>query len=466
MGRSMSHRLSFVVGLALLLTACGIGQQGSAQPAGPVTLSVICRCVANGAVNPNLVQWMQQSVIPDFTARAKSEGRQVTVNLVQFGGSDEELKARLALDLRAGKGDDLMAFDGFWIPEFATAKLIKPLGDVASSAGGWDGWAKIPGNVQDLLRYGGERYGVPSGTDARVIWYRKDLFQKAGLPAGWQPKSWDDILAAGDQIKSKLPGVTPMQVDAGTAMGEATTMQGLYPLMVSAGNFIYDFKTQKYVGKSPGLLNALQFYRTLYGDKAYGDKRLQIQPDGRNVSFEEFRDGKIAMLWESDYLWRSVLAAGQYKLDNRDDVVGWAKIPARSSGQGYLGRDFVTVSGGTGWVINPNTKSAGTAWELLSFMFGKTELEKYEDVQPFIPPRTDVTVPSSPVLTELVKLLPNTVVRPNLPTYDRVSQAAQLATQQVVTGEMTPEQAVDAYAAAVIQIAGQDKTETASGPTK
>ncbi len=461
-----STRLSLIAAATLLLTGCGLGQQGSTQPSGPVTLSVICRCVANGAVNPNLVKWIQESVIPDFTARSKSAGKQVTVNLVQFGGSDEELKARLALDLRSGKGDDVMAFDGFWIPEFATAKLIKPLEQVAPAAGSWDGWGKIPGNIQDLLRYSGQRYGVPSGTDARVIWYRKDLLQRAGLPADWQPKSWDDIMSAAEQIKSKLPGVTPMQVNAGTAMGEATTMQGLYPLMVSAGNFIYDFKTQKYIGKSPGLLSALQFYRTLYRDKGYGDQRLQIQPDGRNVSFEQFRDGKIAMLWESDYLWRSVLAAGQYKLDNRDQVVGWAKIPARTAGQGYLGREFVTVSGGTGWVVNPSTKAAGTAWELLSFMFGKDEVEKFEQLQPFIPPRTDVTVPSSPVLTEHVKLLRSTVVRPNVPTYDRVSQAAQLATQQVVTGEMTPEQAADAYAAAVAQIAGTDRVENASGPTK
>src|SRR6266536_3539353 len=236
--------------------------------------------------------------------------------------------------------------------------------------------------------------------------------------------------------------------------------------MVSAGNFIYDFAAQKYVTRSPGLTDALTFYRTVYLDRGYGDQRLQIQQDGRNRSFEQFRDGKIAMLWESDYLWRSVLAAGDYKLDNKGQLVGWAKIPARTAGQGYKKRDFVTVSGGTGWVINPNTRAAGDAWELLSFMFGRPELDKYQEIQPSIPPRTDVAVPSDPVLTALVKLLPSTVVRPNLPTYDRVSQAAQLATQQVVTGEMTPDRAAEAYAASVVQIAGPDRTETASGPQK
>jgi multiple sugar transport system substrate-binding protein len=465
MAHRAGHRLSLLLLGLLALTACGLGQS-SQQASGSVKLTMICRCVANGAVNANLVTWFQSAVLPDFAARARSEGKQVSVDLVQFGGSDDELKARLALDLRAGKGEDVMAFDGFWIPEFASARLLKPLDQVASSSASWDGWGKIPGNVQDLLRYGGQRYGVPSGTDARVIWFRKDLFQKAGLPADWQPKSWDDIYAAADQIKRSLPGVTPMQVNAGTAMGEATTMQGLYPLMVSAGNFIYDFSAQKYVARSPGLLDALQFYRTVYSDKGYGDRQLQIQQDGRNRSFEQFRDGKIAMLWESDYLWRSVLAAGQYRLDGKDQLVSFAKIPNRTAGQGYLGRGFVTVSGGTGWVVNPNTKNAKDSWELLSFMFSRPELDKFETIEPFIPPRTDVAVPSDPVLTNLVKLLPVTVVRPNLPTYDRVSQAAQLATQQVVTGEMTPEQAQDAYAASVTQIAGPDRTATATTSQK
>ncbi len=430
MARGAWRRLALLLLLAFGSAACGVGQS-SQQPSGAVHLSMICRCVAGGKVNANLVTWLTQSVIPDFTARVRSEGRTATVDLVQFGGSDEELKARLALDLKSGGGNDVMAFDGFWIPEFAAARLLKPLDQVAAGSGSWDGWAKIPGNVQDLMRYGGQRYGIPLGTDARVIWFRKDLFQKAGLPADWQPRSWDDIFAAADQIKKNLPGVTPMQVNAGTVMGEATTMQGLYPLMVSAGNFIYDFAAQKYVTRSPGLTDALTFYRTVYLDRGYGDQRLQIQQDGRNRSFEQFRDGKIAMLWESDYLWRSVLAAGDYKLDNKGQLVGWAKIPARTAGQGYKKRDFVTVSGGTGWVINPNTRAAGDAWELLSFMFGRPELDKYQEIQPSI-----------------------------------LSQAAQLATQQVVTGEMTPDRAAEAYAASVVQIAGPDRTETASGPQK
>ena len=33
---------------------------------------------------------------------------------------------------------------------------------------------------------------------------------------------------------------------------------------------------------------------------------------------------------------------------DRDEVVGWAKIPAREPGAGINGQDFVSMSGGSG----------------------------------------------------------------------------------------------------------------------
>jgi multiple sugar transport system substrate-binding protein len=59
-------------------------------------------------------------------------------------------------------------------------------------------------------------------------------------------------------------------------------------------------------------------------------------------------------------------------------------------------------------------------------------------------------------MTELVKLLPLTTVRPMLPVYPKVSQAAQLATERVVSGEMTPERAMEAYAKEVTDLVGPD----------
>ncbi|MCL4489835.1 MAG: extracellular solute-binding protein [Chloroflexi bacterium] len=442
-------------------STAGTAAPTTSSPAGTVTLNIICRCVAGG-VNDIGVKWLTTYVIPNFQDMMAKKGTPVKVNLVQFGGSDEQLKQQYALDLKVGQGSDVMSFDGFWVPEFVAGGLIKPLDVVAGpSVDSWDGWSHIAKNIQALLSYQGKVYGIPAGTDARAIWFRKDLFQKAGLPTDWQPKSWDDILSACQTITSKLTGVTCIQLNAGTAMGEATTLQGWYMVVLGAGANVYDFKTNKYIVSGKPILDALNFYKTIYIDKKYGDARLQLLKDGRQQSFLDFRDGKIAMLVEGDYFWRSVLAAGDTKLANRDQLVGWAKMPAEKPGMGINGQDFVTASGGTGNILNPNTKHPAEAWALLSFMNSKAALDSLQTLQPVIRARDDVAVPNDPVLTAFAKtLLPITTIRPSDPNYPKVSVAIQQMTEQVVSGT-SPQQAAQTYESAVIGIAGKDNTEPA-----
>ena len=163
-----------------------------------------------------------------------------------------------------------------------------------------------------------KRYGVAGGTDGRVIYFNKKLFAKAGLPADWQPKSWEDILAAGRALK-KLPGVTPIQLNAGSAMGEATTMQGVLPLL--AGTGARSTRRAKWPGDSQEIKDVLDLYRQIYGG-GLGDPVLQHEAKGRDKSFAEFAANKIGILFEGDYFWRGVVEpkAGVAKMANRNEA--------------------------------------------------------------------------------------------------------------------------------------------------
>ncbi len=257
-----------------------------------------------------------------------------------------------------------------------------------------------------------------------------------------------------------MPDVTPIQLNAGTAMGEATTLQGWYMALLGTGANVYNFDTGKYVVDRAKLVEALNLYKTIYIDEKLGDARLQLLPDGRQQSFLQFRDAKIAMLIEGDFFWRSVLAGGDTKLEDRDNLVTFAKMPAMKPGAGIRGQDFVTASGGGGFTINPNSKHPAEAWELLAFMNSKESLDAFQAIQPRIRARDDVPVPDDAVMTALAnELLPLTTVRPAEPNYPKVSEAIQLMTEQVVSGEKTPEEAADIYAATVTKLVGQDMVE-------
>jgi multiple sugar transport system substrate-binding protein len=167
-----------------------------------------------------------------------------------------------------------------------------------------------------------------------------------------------------------------------------------------------------------------------------------------------------ALLLEGDYFYRSVTSEGsEFAVDNRDEVMGWAKIPAQEPGAGINGQDFVTISGGTGFVLNPATEHPQEAWALLSFMNEPEMQNAFQQLQPRITARTDIEIPNSPFLTEVSQtLLPLTTARPNDPDYNAVSSEIQRMTESVVSGELSPEEAMAQYKSAVTAIVGEENT--------
>ncbi|WUI02850.1 extracellular solute-binding protein [Spirillospora sp. NBC_00431] len=408
----------------------------------------ITRNAIEGGKNAEEAEWITRTVIPRFVAAQKAKGVTAKVTFRGQGVDDESYKTKLALDLKSGSGADIMDIDGIWVGEFAQAGYLKPLSEaVGAPANAWDGWTNIPATVQRLAMFEDGRYGIPTGTDGRVLFYNKRLFARAGLPAGWQPKSWQDILAAGRALK-KLPGVTPIQLNAGTAMGEATSMQGVLPLLAGAGAEIY--ADGKWTGGGAAVKQVLGLYQQIYGLEGLGDPKLQQEAKGRDKSFEEFAAGKIGVLGEGDYFWRDVLnpKTGVAKMKTRDQDVGYALIPAVTPGGGVRGRSFVSMSGGPVSVLNPGTKFPQQAFELLAFMNSAEMIKARTAGTPELTSRADVNreiLAGDPFLTFVSeKALPVTSYRPGLAVYPEVSTALQEATAAVVSGK-SPDQAAAAY---------------------
>ena len=470
-GRRLVGRLrigALLAAVLLLVSACGGDEEAdetgtqSGQAAGggeSITLSIAANAARGGKNNEEAV-WIEDYVIPTFEQQMADEGKDVTVEFQGRGADDEAYKSQLALDLRSGAGDDVLTIDGIWLGEFVQAGYLKPLTEiVGDQIQDWEGWGQIPEAVQGNMVFEDVRYGVPTGTDGRVIYFNKDLFEQAGLPADWQPTSWDEVLEAARTLK-EMPDVIPLQLNAGTAMGEATTMQGILPLLVGTGGVVYEEDAQQWMGASPQLQRVLDLYATIYGDEQLGDPQLQIRQDGRDRSFQEFAEGRIAMLLEGDYFWRDVINPdGIAPMEQRDEVVGWAMIPAASPGAGINGQDFVSMSGGSGRVLNPNTEHPEEAWTLLQFMNSQEATAELVADQPRITQREDVNgevLSGDPLLSFIAdEVLPVTAYRPPLAEYPQVSVALQEATEQVVTGT-APEEAAATYQSELEGIVGAD----------
>ncbi|MFC5831386.1 extracellular solute-binding protein [Nonomuraea insulae] len=442
---ALRKRVVAVVAVAgLSLTACG---QSSGGGGDTVELTITQNAIAGGK-NAAAAKWLSDWVVPKFEEAQKAKGKDVTVKFVPSGVDDEQYKTKLSLDLKSGKGADVIDIDSIWAGEFAEAGYVKPLSElVGPEAESWDGWSQIPEAVQGMAEFNGKKYALPIGTDGRVLYFNKTLFAKAGLPADWQPKSWQEILDAGTKLKSSGVPV-PIQINAGTAMGEATSMQGVLPLLAGAGGEVQ--KDGKWSGASQPMKDALGLYQKIYGG-GLGDPKLQQEAKGRDKSFQQFAEGKIGILLEGDYFWRGVVnpKEGVAKMDDRDQTVGYAMIPAIEPGKGLRGQDFISMSGGALRTVNPNSKHPKEAFELLAFTLSPEALkEETKDGNVRITPRTDVNkeiLAGEPLLTFISeKVLPLTAYRPPVAVYPQVSVALQEATAAVVGGT-APDQAAADY---------------------
>ncbi|SEM15209.1 extracellular solute-binding protein [Nonomuraea pusilla] len=438
--------IAVVAATGLGLSACG--QSSGGAGGGAVELTITQNAIAGGK-NAVSAEHIANWVIPTFEAAQKAKGKDVKVKFIPSGVDDEQYKTKLSLDLKSGKGADVIDIDGIWAGEFAQAGYIKPLAEVVGAeADTWEGWSQIPDAVQGLATYDGKKYALPIGTDGRVLYFNKTLFQKAGLPADWQPKSWQEILDAGAKLKSSGVPV-PIQINAGTAMGEATTMQGVLPLLAGAGAEIQ--KDGKWTGAGQALKDVLGLYQKIYGGSGLGDPRLQQEAKGRDKSFQQFAQGRIGILMEGDYFWRGVVNPkdGVARMPDRDQNVGYALIPAMEPGKGIRGQDFVSMSGGALRTVNPNSKHPKEAFELLAFTLSADALKqetKGGNVR--VTPRGDVNkeiLAGEPLLTFISeKVLPLTAYRPPVAIYPQVSVALQEATA-AVAGGTPPDQAAADY---------------------
>ena len=465
-----SCRALALASVATLIALASVAAAGAAPArhgnAKAISLTIAANSVVGGK-NDAGAKWIVNYVIPNFEKQMSAAGNPVDVRFQGTGVADEAYKTQQALDLKTGGGADVIAIDGIWVGEFAEAGYIKPLDQISGpSVNSWDGWSQVPKAVQANMSFQGKRYGVPSGTDGRVLFFNKSLFQKAGLSTKWQPRSWADIITTARKLKAKLQGVTPLQINAGTAMGEATTAQGFLPLLVGTGKNIYDTQARKWLGNTKNIRDVLTFYRQVYrGKPALGDADLQLRADGRDRSFQEFSQGKIAILGEGDYFWRGVVnpKGGIDPMTDRNSVVGWALIPAERPHSGVKGpafkrpQSFVSVSGGGGYVLNPHTSHPKEAWQLLAFMSSKDATKAAVATAPRITERSDVnkeTLFADPLLGFVSRnVLPITTFRPGFAVYPQVSQLLQLASQQVVSGTSV-QRAAQNYQNALVKLVG------------
>lgn len=421
------------------LTACGSGSGSD-----PDTVKISFKQSTDNSIH----------VMDDYLAGIKKQFEKENpgkkVELVPIKAPDSEYYTKLQQMLRSPKtAPDLVYEDTFLINSDITSGYLKPLDPYLAKWKDWDQFidtAKAAAKAED-----GKTYGVPDGTDTRGLWFDKGIFEKAGLPTDWQPKTWDDVLAAARTVKEKVPGVTPLNVYTGKPAGEAATMQGFEMLLYGTGDGtadpLYDKGTKKWIAGGQGFKDALGFVHTVYQEKLGTDVSQALDPNIQTiVRGELLPKGKLAIDLDGSWLPQDWLPGSGHEWPEWSKELGLAYMPTQH-GQAP---GKVSMSGGWTWSIPAKAGNPDLAFKFIQTMQTKANAQKWYVANSGIAVRKDVAsdpayVKAQPGIKFFTDLVSSTHYRPAYPAYPKVSTAIQEAMEGVTTGDASVDKAASDY---------------------
>jgi multiple sugar transport system substrate-binding protein len=448
----LQTRLVALSGVAVLaLAACSNGGGGGGGD--DTTLTVAYQKTA---------QFVQ---LDDLLQKAKSEyeaaNEGMSVDLVAIEAEQDQYFTKLALmNGSADTAPDVIYEDTFQIRSDAAAGYLLPIDEYVEA---WEDWDQFPENARQAgLGDDGSVYGVSMGTDTRGLYYNKDLFAQAGLPTDWQPETWDDVLTAARTIKEKVPDVTPINVYAGKAAGEATTMQGFEMLLYGTDDPLYDADSQKWVTGSQGFVDSLGFLETIYSEGLAPSLDVALDASvGARVATELLPQGELAIALDGSWLpggWIS----GDNAWPEWEQTLGMAAMPTQDGQE----PGFTSMSGGWTLAVGAHAGDPQAAFDFIATALNRENSLKYDTENSQIAVRTDVAEdpeylgynPSFEFFSSLDEYTP---FRPATPDYSQISSNIQVAAESVATGQATPEEAAALYDEGLVSIVGDDATQAA-----
>ncbi|HEY3332152.1 MAG TPA: extracellular solute-binding protein [Capsulimonadaceae bacterium] len=283
--------------------------------------------------------------------------RLVNSNGLQIQGPAAE--SNLLLQFAGGSAPDVVYVNFRSMQNYIQQGFLMPLNDRLDSRP--DILKRVSPIIRKVIDVNGRYYALPYAQYVQALYYRKDLFQEAGLDPNRPPKTWEEFYSTCRRITNPKTGVWgfewPGSAD-GTAYwwcnflwqagGEVTTLN-------DRGQWIAAFD-------SPQGIAALKFYKKLTAEPytVNGVSTTATLPNAANYSSDRAR-GKVAM-W---FAYQSnVIANVADATSINPSLVGIAPMPA---GPGGTANEINAAMWGiSSQIRDPRVRDA--AWEFITFM--------------------------------------------------------------------------------------------------
>ncbi|TYC79765.1 extracellular solute-binding protein [Stappia sp. BW2] len=337
----------------------------------------------------------------------------------------------------AGAGDDgydVVLFDVIWPAEFATRGFLQDVTDRIPA----DYTDKVFDGAWTTVEYDGKRYGMPWILDTKYLFYNTEMLEEAGISA--PPKTWTELAEQARQIKDK--GIVEYPLVWSWSQSEAmicdfTTLTAAYD-----GAFFKDGEPAFTTG---GAKDAVTFMKaTLDEGLTNPSSREYFEEDVRRV----FSNGEAAFALNWTYM--NALANDP----EESKVAGKVKV---APAPGVKGKSTASsVNGSMGLGIPANSPHADEAWAYISFL---TQQNVQDDYAKLSLPIWKASYSEPKVMEgqeDLIAAAKESIAvmypRPLVPSYTEVSDILQKNIHQVLLGQASVDEALDAAANRVKRI--------------
>ena len=232
------------------------------------------------------------------------EENQLTQKLtVEFASGSSSIDVFMTRPLQEGK---LFAKNKYY--EFLDSYLKN------KTDASWD-WKDFPASTVNAVTFDNQIYSVPIVTEWETLFYRKDLFQQAGIAV---PKNLDELFAAAKALNN--PSKEVFGIVSRGQRGAAVTQFSSY-LYNLGGDFITNGHASF---NSPEAVKAFAFYGQMLGQ--YGP------PGVTNMSWPQaqalFASGKVAMWTDASTLIAGLLDPAKSQVADKFGVAPFPVGPA------------------------------------------------------------------------------------------------------------------------------------------
>lgn len=443
-GRLSRRRLIVLssAGAAHNLTGSGSGRARAQELSGTVRIGYDG---ANATVVP---------VIETTAAAVEEANADASIELEPSPGGS--YTTQLVLQLNGGRAPDTFLLLGLSLGELVNAGYLLPLDDYVAA---WDGWELYPDALKAAVSYEGSIWAIPYLIDTHFIYYRKDLFEQAGLPREWAPDTPEEILAAARQLKGALPDIIPYALYAGANGGNGTVSRGFIPLVYAFGGELQD-EDGRWIIDSCAIREALAYYQTAYQTDQTVPQEVMTSPSPAAAMREAMLAGELGILYEGSWVYGPWL---EEDADTTEAEIGFALFPTADDRPPF-------AIGGTGncWFINGRSEQPDLAWAFIETFNSAANQVALNLEDPHIPARADAAADPAfeelPFLQAMVASVDALLLASPDPTFRDLVGIIQNATGLVATGEATPEEAAARYAEELTRVLGEENVVAQTCP--